>query len=397
MTDSWMVQPLADGRWSFGPLRPLAPEQAPRGNCAVNELAALLPAPPLLLLDGRLVTTLRADIPARSDRQALQAAAFAVEEELAEDIESLRVVCGAKGQDGHRAVAVIRQDSLTAAWTQLSDAGCAPSSIIPDYLALPWQEDSWTVHMSADRLLVRSGRDEGFACDLDLASVVLTRALAAQRVEKIISYGPTLPFAVDGPEHVHQALPSATWELFSRGLALRPTLDLLPDEWRPRTRVTGRPLALAAGVLCLAVLAHVGLTLQARSLLQTDLETLSAREASLMGTSFPEVERVVNPEIQAAQTLADLRARAPAGDTLLGVLQDLGAAITEREAGIEFSSVNFADGILGARVEASDIAVLEQLRTDLAPMLNLEIVSVEAREGGILGSLRITPAATGTP
>jgi general secretion pathway protein L len=388
MTEVWMVRAESDGRWAYGPGRPLAPETAPRGECTLDDLGARLPGSAVMLLDGRAVTTLRADIPGRSDRQARIAAPFAVEEEIAEDIEGVRVVCGSRESDGARVVAVVHEGLLTAILTPLAAVGRAPFSVIPEYLALPWQTGQCSLHIATDRVLVRINRNEGFACDLEIAAVVVPRTLAAREVRTLDVYGKALPFPLEGVDVSHHPLPEATWDVLSRGLAAPPALELLPQEFRQRAKDMGHPLLATAAVLVLALVGFTGFSISARTELQQDLATLEAREHALMAASFPGIERIVNAEVQATQVLGELRAAAGGEISFLELLHGLGTGIAAKNQTIEFTSIAYADGILSAQVVAPDIAVLEALRTDTAPTLNLEIVSVEARDNGVVGSLR---------
>ena len=388
MTEVWMVREGSDGRWAYGPGRPLAPETAPRGECALEHLGTVLPESVIMLLDGRSVTTLRADIPGRSDRQARVAAPFAVEEDIADDIEHVRVVCGSREADGGRVVAIVQTQQLSDILTPLAAVDRAPVSVIPEYLALPWQLGACSIHIAPDRVLVRTARNEGFACDIETAAVVLPRALQAGKVQAADIYGKPLPFPLEGVAISHHPLPEATWDVLSRGLASPPALELLPEAFRRRATGMQRPWLAAVAVLILALVGFVGLSLSARNGLQRDLATLEAREQALMAASFPSIERIVNAEVQATQMLVDLRAASGGEVSFLELLHGLGAAIAAQGQSIEFTSLAYADGILSAQIAAPDIAVLEALRAKTAPVLDLEIVSVETREAGVIGSLR---------
>lgn len=390
MSEAWMVRAGRDGRWAYGPGRPLAPETAPRGECALEDLGVALPASPIMLLDGRAVTTLRADIPGRSDRQARTAAPFAVEEDIAEDIEGVRVVCGAREADGGRVVAVIREGLLSELLAPLAAGDRAPLSVIPEYLALPWQTGRCSLHTAVDRVLVRLDRNEGFACDLETAPVIVPRALQARGVQAIDVYGKPLTFPLGNIAISHHPMPESTWDVLSRGLAVPPLLELLPAEFQRRAQGVRQPLLAAAAVLALALVGFVALSISARTGLQRDLTTLETREQALMAASFPGIERVVNAEVQAGQVLAELRTAASADVSFLELLHGLGAAIEARNEAIEFTSMTYADGILSAQVVAPDIAMLEALRAETAPALTVEIVSVEARDEGVIGSLRVS-------
>lgn len=72
-------------------------------------------------------------LPARNDGEAARAALYAIEDELAEPIEEVHLVLGARtGEGSSRHVYVVNRNVLTAWLEQLSKVGLDPERIIPE-------------------------------------------------------------------------------------------------------------------------------------------------------------------------------------------------------------------------------------------------------------------------
>lgn len=72
-------------------------------------------------------------LPARNDSEAARAALYAIEDEIAEPIEDIHLVLGARsGADPHRHVYAVNREVLNAWLGQLSAVGLDPGRIIPE-------------------------------------------------------------------------------------------------------------------------------------------------------------------------------------------------------------------------------------------------------------------------
>ncbi len=112
------------------------------------------------LVPGDEVSFCLADIPAKQARFIRQALPFAVEEQLAQDVESMHLALGSKGEAGYRVAAVDRR--TMAAWTALySDwQHTRLVAIYADAALLPVQGREWVICLGAETALVSSGRGE---------------------------------------------------------------------------------------------------------------------------------------------------------------------------------------------------------------------------------------------
>lgn len=368
---------------------------AERGNAAA--LAAAAQARKIsLLVDGREVRVVEATIPARSDRQAQQAAPYAIEDDVAEELDQLHVVCGVAGSRGKRWVAVIRQDTLRALIEPVVAAGAQVAKVLPDFLALPHRPEHWSLLEDGARMLVRTGPQQGFASDLDLFGCLAARLCSKQRPSGLDLFGEcTIPSAlIDIPQHPH-ALPDGTIKLLVEGTGLPHSLDVLPANYRADRAGSASGLRVAAVLLLLALMVHVGFLIRDTRRLEAAL--VSAREAQsvFMGRAFPAITRVVNPEVQATQAVSELRAQTGHSMSVLAMLHIVGNRLFTEGDSLVLENLNYADGILSLRLAAPDIASLERYSEALKPQLKVEVVAVEARASGVGGSLRLQSAQTG--
>ncbi|MDX1755551.1 MAG: type II secretion system protein GspL [Marinobacter sp.] len=112
------------------------------------------------LLPGDEVIFCQADIPAKQARFIRQALPFAVEEQLAQDVESMHLALGNRGEQGYRVAAIDR--STMGHWLSVfSDwAHTRLMAMYADASLLPVQGREWVICLDGDQALVSSSRGE---------------------------------------------------------------------------------------------------------------------------------------------------------------------------------------------------------------------------------------------
>lgn len=358
------------------------------GACSERDLT--------LLLDGRSVGTLPVAIPAKSQRQARIAAPYAIEDEVTEELDALYVTCGPAEEDGQRTVGYTRKAELDALLAPLADARIALRGVRPDYLALPWSPGQWSVLLDEDRLLVRTAARQGFVVESELASEVLERKLAARAPERIVQFGEgALPPALQALPSTRQPLATGPWSLFAKAATESAGIDWLPESF-PRPRSARRAAWVwAMGLLALALATHVGFLIAGNARLAARIADLREAQAEVMRGTFPEITRIVNAEIQASQAVAALRAAGTEEISVLELLHGLGLAVEAKAGQFRLLNVNYANGVMSVQALAQDIAGLEGLGADATLPVAIEILSVENRESGVVGNLRVSRKEVG--
>lgn len=133
--------------------------------------------PATILVPSESVLLLRVALPLASRAKRIEALPFAIEDRIADPIESVHIALGAEIAPRTYLVAVVRHAQM-AAWVEAAElAGLGHAAIIPDALALPEPEaGEWCAEADNGRVLVRSGDGTGFAITSALIGAAWERA-----------------------------------------------------------------------------------------------------------------------------------------------------------------------------------------------------------------------------
>jgi general secretion pathway protein L len=136
----------------------------------------------VVLVPGEDVALHAARVPVGRNRQRLlRAIPFALEEQLASDIEDLHFAIGKPDGDQYP-VAVVERRQMDAWAKLLREAGISAHQWVPETLAVPHAGDGWDLLPDGERVLVRSGDCSGFTCDADTLEVMTTLVAAEERL-----------------------------------------------------------------------------------------------------------------------------------------------------------------------------------------------------------------------
>ncbi len=119
---------------------------------------------------------------ARKAKHLQKAIPYALENEVADDVENLHFALGQRYGENDYPVAVIEKDSLDLILKKLSNAGIYPDILTADVFGLPFREDSWTILIDDERALVRTTQYQGFTIDLHNLQQILTSSLRQAEV-----------------------------------------------------------------------------------------------------------------------------------------------------------------------------------------------------------------------
>lgn len=133
--------------------------------------------PATILVPSESVSLLRVALPLASRAKRIEALPFAIEDRIADPIESVHIALGAEIAPQTYLVAVVRHAQM-AAWVEAAElGGLGHAAIVPDALALPVPETGeWVAEALDDRVLVRSGDGTGFALPTALVGPAWERA-----------------------------------------------------------------------------------------------------------------------------------------------------------------------------------------------------------------------------
>jgi general secretion pathway protein L len=364
-----------------------------------------------LIVSGADVLQLQAALPAGNEARLAVVAPFALEDQVAEDIETLHFAIGSRpGDDLPTPVDVVGRALLDRWLAEARGWGLDPVAVytdselaptVPGHLTALLEGSSVTLRADGARALVLPAEDLSMALDLALQQFGLDAA-----VTPLVLYTTSMDWQRHqaDAEALRPRLASLKVQLVGGGvLALLAqelpqsgAINLLQGEYRPR-RASGAGFArwrLAAILATAAVALHVGGKLfEIQRLGKAEREVDAAIE-QVFRESMGGEQNTTNARRRMELRLAGL-AR---GGASQGELLQLRAALATAKNGVPGSRIDgmsFRRGLLELRMTASDAASLERINQSLRGRgLTAEVTSGSVKGEGYEGRLQLRSAGS---
>lgn len=354
----------------------------------------------ILVLPGNEVILSEAHVPGGSARAASQAVRYELEEQLADDVDSLHFALGPKTKDDVFPVAVVDSDTMDELRNRCAAVGLRPTQIVPETLALPkFDSDEpggvgWTALVDGARTVVRLNGHKGFSIDTDMAGMALTGArneLPEDSEASMVVYRTDAAAQeMQAPSDVEvETRPcSEVLGLYANGLAGSPTINLLQGEYSPKSQMdkAWKPWRWT-GVLA-AVLAVIMIGGK-----WVDHRALKAQEQSLDGQIADAFKQAL-PNSRMVRPVSQVRAAVNAldGGNTSGFTNSL-YAIAETFAtqpDTVIRSLAVRDGRFDLDVMTDALPTLDALKAELQKYdLELTVQSANRDQEGLRSRLRI--------
>jgi general secretion pathway protein L len=358
--------------------------RSPPGAGTLDEAAALVHGRPVIVLVPATETlTSVVDLPIRGGARLLAALPYALEEQVAADVETLHFVAGDRRESGKRPVAAIARKTLDGWLAQLDEAGIQPWKVIPENYGLARIPGTMSVLVDGSTVMFNDGEDLEFVLEGATPSDALVAAgrISDQRED-------------DAPPeqagHLIVYCDAADEERLSHDwIALRHELhsvdiNLLPDGALPRLAVTVaagrgvnllqgrygpkadygswlRPWRVAASLLLVLVI--VGFAGKA-----ADYWRLSQEEAVLQ-ERFTQAYQQVRPgnsgpildPVGAVNSLKRSAGGTTVTPVFLASLNELSAAMT-RNANASIEAISYRAGVIDVRLNSPDVETVGSIQ-----------------------------------
>lgn len=345
----------------------------------------------VVIVPGSEVLLAEARVPGRNRQRVLRAIPYALEEQLASDVESLHFAIGPVQEDDTYPVAVVDRARMDAWAALLAEQQIVANLWLPEMLGLPLTEAGWSLMVEGDDVLVRSGPWAGFASDPEtfpaLVSLFVSREEAPAQARLFGAGRVTVDgMEVDLVDPELQAL-----EILGRGYIQGPELDLLQGDYSRReewSRILRPWKATAALLLAGLLLSGVSAGVNYYRLSEQQAQLATEIEAVYRET-FPKARRIVNPRAQMEQKLKELQRQAGGGGqtAFLALLADVGRVLRSNK-GVQIQGVTYRDGRLDLQILADNVQLLDQLKQALVGegRLRAEIQSATTQKDGKVNS-----------
>ena len=348
-----------------------------------SRIVVIVPGTEVLLTETR--------VPGHNRQRVLRAIPYALEEQLASDVESLHFATGPV-QDGDTYPVAVVDRARMDSWAELlAGQHIVANQWLPEMLALPLTETGWSLMVKGDDVLVRCGPWAGFASDLETFPALVSLFVSREEAPAHARLFGTGSVDIDGMEVEVVDPELQALEILGRGYIQGPVLDLLQGDYS-RSEEWGRILRpwKATAALLLAGLLLTGVSAGVNYYrLSKQQEQLAAEIEAVYRETFPKARRIVNPRAQMEQKLKELQRQAGGGGqtAFLALLTDVGRILRSNK-GVQIQGVTYRDGRLDLQLLADNVQLLDQLKQALVSegRLRAEIQSATTQKDGKVNS-----------
>ncbi|MGH8222126.1 MAG: type II secretion system protein GspL [Woeseiaceae bacterium] len=339
----------------------------------------------IVLVPSTDVLTTSIDLPIKGGSRLRAALPYALEEFVAEDVDTLQFAAGSRRSSGRTPVAVVSRARLDEWLSRLAEAGIEAASVVAESYGLARIPGTISLLVAEDQVVINDGAD----IELVLQSVSPGDALAAigaldPRTGDDSGHSPALPRHVlvycdagedERYEHdwiaIRQEMDSLDVKVLADGVLPRLAvtvatgsgINLLQGAYGSRTEYSGllRPWKYAA--LLLLALGVVSFAAKAADYLH-----LRQQEQELMSQFHQEYRQIAPGSSDVLDPLAvvnSLRIRAGAGSgdavpLFLQAIESLSRALRGNEAA-RLEALSYRTGVVDIRLAAPDVATLDAI------------------------------------
>lgn len=355
----------------------------------------------VLFVPGADVRLASVQVPARAPQRILQAAPYALEDQLAEDVDTLHFAIGAPGaaDGGAHPVAIVARARMESWLAPLRERGARPEALVPETLGLPVPEAGrWSGLAEPGRVTVRTGAWTGFACAPEDLGTYLRIADPDGRAALRLFVTRDVTFDFSSASQQLELLPGygSSLEVLARHWQPQASINLLQGAYSEKQdwQRVAQPWRLA-GALALVWLALAG-TYQAAAAWRSGRELAAQTRNNFARCQqvLPKdcVSEALMPAVIEQQTRlrgAGSANRAP----LFKLLATLHAGL-QATPGLTLESMQFREGALYLSLTGTDLQALEALRAWYGARreAQLQVEAANAGASGVQIRLKLTAA-----
>lgn len=366
-----------------------------------------------VLVPGEDVLLAQAELPEMKGQKLAKAVPFALEEQLADDVEVVHVAIGERDTRGKLANAVVLRHKIESWLDRLRAAGLQPDVLSPEVFGVHWDNEAestkWSLVVDGLHALLRTGPQTGLAFDAENLIPVLQAALyeAGELVPSTLSVvicGDELYDSPPGKDELtalcKESSVEVTFEqyddscslLLAQGFDENNAINLLQGDYSRKEQFGKllRPWKPALILVAAWIVIQVGIL----GIDYGRLSSLATRQQAEIESIFKEAmpgSRLVKgrEKVRIEEALKKLRGGS-GNQGLLGLLANAGKIIKETN-GIRLRSLRYKDFKLDVDIDLPDLQSLDKLKQRLTSEagLKVDIVSASQRNGKVESRLSL--------
>ncbi len=357
----------------------------------------------LILLDAALVHSSTISLPTQNPQKLLRAAPYALEEELADDIDDMHFVAAKAVKDKPTPVLAVHRKVMDKLLQQCNDAGIKPAAVIADALCLPASSEQWCALFHGDQVVLQTAALQGSKFDRELFNTLLEAELQnhdskPQKLLLFVAEQDTAPdISLHDIETTVVQYNTHPLVVFAAHTRQAMALNLLQHDYKLQSQsgFAWRRWRLTAALALVWLLLSLGVDAWRLQQLKAQNRQLQAQIVKIYKQAFPQSKRIVNARVQMENKLKALQAGGGIDGSVIELLAQSAPALSATSS-VNLKSISFRNNRLDLAVNSKDLASLQQLNTRLNKVdgIRSEIVSSSSEQNQVRASLRIQKAST---
>ncbi|RMH21720.1 MAG: hypothetical protein D6698_02290 [Gammaproteobacteria bacterium] len=365
----------------------------------------------MVLLSTLDVLSTRVTTPKAKKSQLQTLVPYAVEEQLAEPLESQQVAHGSSISLGETQlqhhVSVVRQETLKTCLQRLQEHGIDPDKVFSEAdFIIPKEEDQWSLLIEPDRPVILHGNRFVLALSPgDLIPVLKvmfanpditlpkrcvvhdlteeSQALDQDLLDLLESHEITVDWQTHSQTPVvflaQQGDPERAINLRQGEFSRQQALNRLWQPWRLS--------AALAGLLLLMIPAELWLqTVDQKHRLQD----IRQQSVEIFKATFPDAKRIINPQQQMQNRLNSLKKAGLTGEKPFLSLFSIVSPVFGQMSDLTLESLRYRDQTLGCKLEIGSFEKLDLLKKSLMDRgIEVEIQSATTEQGRVRAQLQL--------
>lgn len=309
-------------------------------------------------------------IPSKNKKQRRQAVPFALEDNLAEDLDLLNFAMHTASNDKKTWVAIMNRQLLQEWVAFLKEKGLQSAILLPDIFLLKQDVNSWTLSVDKQRALLRTGPFSGFSCDTSILPNLIEKQVeieAEYMAENLIIYA-------DGDLNlkIPEGLRVETWPS-DKSIQMSSLITAIPLNLKQglqqgsfAKQINWKRWLTSTVLLLICLLTYlVSIAIQNHQLEEKNSQLLFQAKQVFLKT-FPNRKKVVDPRIQMETELNRLRKSTGKIDSVyLEMLYKTGISFTT-DSTINIKVLRYRFQELTFSLESNNIKQLEVLKDKIA-------------------------------
>ncbi|MFW2373977.1 MAG: type II secretion system protein GspL [Gammaproteobacteria bacterium] len=355
----------------------------------------------IALLDSSVLTIATVNLPTQNRQRQIQAVPFALEDQLASDIDDTHFALSKKQQGHELTVAAINRDILDELLQQFTQAGLVVDTLLPDVLALPLRDHGWTVLIDQQRALIKMSADQGCYTDLDNLAVLLKSLISKSSQppqQLLLIHADEDNHAAQLIDHADMALSVETFDtdaltIFANNFQNAQQLNILqgPYTYKKQSDFAWQPWRAVAALAGVWLVLQMTLAVMETQQLEQKNMQLTRQIEQQFKRALPEAKKFTGMRNRMKNRLKELKSGSGTGSdqVFLDILAEAAPALTSNKK-VTINGISYRSKHLDLDLQTDSLQNLESVKNKLAAIRGIKaILSTTVEKDTVKGRLRL--------